>query len=229
MIEINPYKSNKKMSELQYSDVNGRILNGYTDDGINTHDGWILKEAVGYAKITTTPQTQIPIFLPSQAQSGGELVVAPDKPLILPAGATVCRVGLRLPLIDPNKTTQYGNLPVGQRLIGATGEKVKVNTIGTFTGTGTSIACVANAYTPNASSTVNRALNGADAPTSMIQTYGSASQVFLLNSNSGDTAAGTGISTSAGVALAIVQVCWYELQPALNYEDLGYQSAQKGN
>ena len=56
------------MSLINYSDVVDSALNAADRDTINLHTGYYLREAVGYAKITSTLQSNIPIFLPSQAQ-----------------------------------------------------------------------------------------------------------------------------------------------------------------
>jgi hypothetical protein len=217
------------MATINYSDVTGPILNGRTADKVNLHTGYLLREAVGYAKIDTTLRTNISVYVPSsQAQTPGESINSPDQLLILPAGAVVARIGLRLPKIDPNTTTQYGNLRKGATLIGTTGELVKVGYGTTFTNTAPSIAAASSVYAPDATATVQRGLAGADVTLSGLVTTGAATPVNLLVSNAGSSAAGTGIATSAGVAFAIVQVCWYEIQPALRYEDLGYISSIKG-
>lgn len=215
------------MSLINYSDVTDSALNAADRDTVNLHTGYYLREAVGYAKITSTLQSNIPIYLSSQAQAGGELVTNPDKLLILPTGAIVTRIALRLPATETNKTTQYGNLLVGRTLVGTTGELVKVGATGVYTTTAPSIAASASVYTPGASATVQRPLGAADAVASGLVTLGAATIYSLLVSNAGSTAAGSGIATSAGEALAIVQICWYEVQPAPGYEVLGYQSAQK--
>lgn len=218
------------MGIINYSDVTGPILNNRTNDKVNLHNGYVLNEAVGYAKIDTTLRTSISVYVPSsQSQTPGESVNAPDRLLILPIGAIVTRIALRLPKIDPNKTTQYGNLRTGATLIGTTGELVKVGFGTTFTSTAPSIAAASSVYAPNASATVQRGNGAADVTLSnLITISGSAAPVNLLVSNAGSSAAGTGIATSAGVALAIVQVCWFEPQAAPSYEDLGYISAIKG-
>lgn len=216
------------MGVINYSDVQGQVLNRYTADKVNLHNGYLLNEAVGYAKITTTLQTNIPIFVPSESQTSGESVINSDRRLILPVGAIVTRIGLRLPKIDPNKTTQFGNLQSGQTLIGTTGDLVKVGADGVFTTTDPSIAAVSSAYAPNASATVQRGNGAAAVVASGLITVSTPTNMSLLVSNAGSTAAGAGISTSAGVVLAIVQVCWYEIQPAINYEQMGFFSAQKG-
>lgn len=217
------------MSLINYSDVTDQALKAAVRDTVNLHTGYYLREAVGYAKITSTLQSNIPIYLPSQAQTGGELLTNPDKLLILPTGSIVTRIALRLPATETNKTTQYGNLPVGRTLVGTTGELVKVGATGVFTTTAPSIAAASSVYAPNAAATVQRPVGTADVVASGLVTLGAATTYSLLVSNAGSTAAGTGIATSvSGVeALAIVQICWYEVQPAPNYEILGYQSAQK--
>lgn len=124
--------------------------------------------------------------------------------MILPAGAIITRIALRLPATETNKTTQYGNLPVGRTLVGTAGELVKVGATGVFTTIAPSVAAA-----PNASATAQRPFGAADVVASGLVTLGAATTYSLLVSNAGSTAAGTGIATSAaGVeALAIVQIC----------------------
>jgi hypothetical protein len=221
------------MSLINYSDVTGPKLSNADRDSLNLHNGYYLREAIGYAKITQTPQTNIPVYLPSQAQAGGELVTNPDKLLVLPAGAIILRHALRLPKLAEVSTKQsnpiqYGDLRPGSTLIGVTGELAKVAPNNTFTSTDPKITCVANTYSPNASATAQRLDGSPDVATSSLVTLGAATPISVVVSNAGSTAAGTGISTSLGDAFAIVQVCWLEVQPAPNYEILGFQSKQKG-
>lgn len=217
------------MGLINYSDVVGPILNDRTQDKVNIHNGTYLRESVGYAKIDTTLRSNISVFVPSSsAQTPGESILSPDRLMILPVGAVIVRIGLRLPRVDPNNTTQFGNLQKGRRLIGTTGELVKVGYGTTFTNTDPAIAAVANAYAPDASKTVQRPSGSADAPLNGLVSIAAATPVNLLVSNAASTAAGNGIATSGGIALAIVQVCWIEVQPALRYEDMGYISSIKG-
>lgn len=217
------------MGLINYSDVTGAILNDRTQDKVNLHNGFYLRESVGYAKIDSTLRSNISVFIPSsQSQTPGESINSPDRLLILPVGAIVTRIGLRLPRIDPNTTQQFGNLPKGRTLIGTTGELVKVGYGTTLTNTDPAIVAVANSYAPNANRTVQRGHSGADIPLTGLVTIAAPTPVNLLVSNAGSTAAGNGIATSGGVAFAIVQVCWLEIQPALQYEDLGFISSIKG-
>jgi hypothetical protein len=177
----------------------------------------------------STLRSNISVFIPSsQAQTPGESINSPDRLLILPVGAIVGRIGLRLPKADSNTTQQFGNLAKGQRLIGTTGELVKVGYGTAFTNTDPAIAAVANTYAPDATRTVQRPPGGADVALSGLTVIATPTSVNLLVSNAGSTAAGNGIATSGGVAFAIVQVCWYEIQPALRYEDMGFISSIKG-
>ncbi len=210
------------MTIVNYSDVTGQTLRGHADEKINLHDGMRLVERVGYARITSTLQSNIPIFLPSSAQTALELTTNPDKRLTLPVGAVVNHLSLRLPQLEADPVTpQYGNLQKGATLIGTTGEFVKVAANNTFNTTAPSIVCVANAYTPNSSAVVNRSIAtpGDVAASSLIQ-VAAPIDMSLVVSNAGNTAAGVGIRTSIGDALAIVRVCWYEPHTAPTYEDL---------
>ena len=199
-------------------------MRGQSDDKVNIHDGHVLVERIGYAKITPTLQTNIPIYLPSSAQTIDEIGVNPDKRLVLPVGAVIKNIALRLPKLETDTNTpQYGNLPVGSTLIGTTGEFVKVAASGVFTTTAPAIVSASNSYTPGASASVSRSISApADVAASSIITVGAATDLSLMVSNAGNTAAGTGIRTSSGVAFAIVRVCWLEALPAPTYEQLGF-------
>lgn len=212
------------MALLNYSDVTGSVLRGHSDDRVNLHDGYQLVERVAYAKITPTLQNNIPLFLQSSGQTIDEINVNPDRRLVLPVGAIVNNIAVRLPKLETNTNTpQYGNLPPGSTLVGTTGEFVKVAADGVFTTTAPAIASVANAYTQNAAATVNRSIAApADVAGSSLITVAAATNLSLVVSNAGNTAAGNGIRTSSGSAFAIVRVCWFEPMPAPTYEDLGF-------
>jgi hypothetical protein len=210
------------MALVNYADLTMPSMNGHTDDKVNIHNGYVLVERVGYVKITSTLQTNIPIFLPSSAQNPQELINIPDKRLVLPVGAIVNHLSFRLPKLETNNTTpQFGNLQPGATLIGTTGEFAKVAADGTFTTTTPAIASASNAYAANASAVANRGIaSPVDVAASSLIAVGAATNMSLVVSNAGNTAAGTGIRTSAGDALAIVRVCWYEPMLAPFYEDL---------
>lgn len=212
------------MALINYSDVTGSVLRGHSDDRVNLHNGYQLVERVGYAKITPTLQTNIPIFLPSSGQITEYLTVNPDKRLVLPVGAIVNSIAFRLPALETNLVTpQYGNLQPGATLIGTTGEFVKVAADNTFTTTAPAIASAANAYTANSTAFANRSIAvPADAAASSLITVAATTNMSLVVSNAGNTAAGTGIRTSAGNAFAIVRVNWFEPMPAPTYEELGF-------
>lgn len=215
------------MALINYGDVTGQTLK--TDDAIDLCNGYQLKKRIGYAKITQTLQNNIPIFLPSASQSAEESIVNPDKRLVLPVGAVINSIALRLPKLETNLVTpQHGNLPIGSTLIGTTGELIKVAADGVFATTAPAIACAANLYTPNATAVVNRSLSApADVAASSLSTVSVANNFSLVVSNAGNTAAGVGIRTSSGIALAIVRVCWYEPLLAPTYEEMGFLSKSR--
>jgi hypothetical protein len=221
---FNLYHLLKNMALINYADLTGAALRGHSDDKVNVHDGTVLVERIGYAKITSTLQTNIPIFLPSSGQTIEEININPDKRLVLPVGAVITNIALRLPRLETNTNTpQYGNLPVGSTLVGTTGELVKVAADGVFTTTAPSIASVSNAYAPNSAAIASRPIaTPADVAASSLITVSSATNLSLVVSNAGNSAAGTGIRTSSGVGFAIVRVCWFEPLAAPTYEELGF-------
>ncbi len=219
------------MSLLNYSDIVSPILNGNTDDKINIHNGLILVERVGYAKLTSTLQTNIPVWLPSGAQSAQERVSNQDKRLTIPTGAIVNSVGLRLPALETNTLTpQYGRLQPGATLIGTSGEYIKLAADAVFTTTTPAIPCLGgNAYSANSSNMAQRSITApADIAASLINVAASNTPVSVVVSNSGNTAAGNGIRTSAGDAFVIVVVRWFESALAPTYEEMGFLSAARG-
>lgn len=207
------------MGIINYSDVTSQKLNGYTADGVNLHNGYVLHEAVGYAKITSTLQTNIPVMLPSGAKTAQEQILKPDTRLVIPNGAIVVRLGLKLPSTDPNN---YGQLGTGVTLVGTTGELLKVAGDATYDTTDPKITAASNAYAIGAWATVQRANGAAAVATSSLINQTAAKSLSLVVSNAGSTAAGTGIRTSSGIGYAVVQACWLMVQNALDYEDLGY-------
>lgn len=217
------------MPLVNYSDVFAPVLNGHTDDKINLHSGYNLVEKVGYAKITSSLQFNIPIYLPSGAQSAQERITNQDKRLIIPSGAIINSIALRLPSSETNTITpQYGKLQLGATLIGTTGELAKVATDATYDTTAPQIAAAISAYTPGASAVVNRSIIApASVTTSTIIVAGSALSMSLVVSNAGSTAAGNGIRTSAGDAFAIVAIRYFEAATAPTYEDMGYLSPNR--
>lgn len=218
------------MPLVNYSDVLAPVLNGHTDDKINIHSGYNLVEKVGYARITSTLQNNIPVWLPSGAQSAQERITNQDKRLIVPSGAIINSIAIRLPASETNTVTpQYGKLQPGATLIGTAGELAKVAADAIYTTTAPQIAAVSSAYPPNAASVVNRSIVApADVALSTLVVAGSALSMSLVVSNAGSTAAGNGIRTSAGDAFAIVAVRWWEPATAPNYEDMGYLSSNRG-
>lgn len=214
---------------VEWGDVTGPVINGWTNDAVNQHNGYLLREVIGYAKITNALQTNIPIFIPSGAQTATEQIARPDRRLILPTGAIVTRIGLRLPKATNSDITQYGELAKKATLIGTTGEFVKVGADGVFTAAAPAIAAATSSYPLNGTASAQRIAGQADVALSGLVTIGAATPMSLLVSNAANAAAGAGIRTSAGVGLAIVQICYLELQPVTCYEEMGYQSVQKGN
>lgn len=152
--------------------------------------------AIGYATITNVPQTQIDIFVPSHKRD------VADLPLILPTGAVLYYLGLRTPAVA---------------LIGATGERLKVGTVQTDVNPG--IAVASNAIAPNSFASAAATPFAAPLATMAVPT-----QYRLLNSNAGNTAAGTGIRVASGTQRVIVDACYVLPGEPSRVEMLGYLS-----
>lgn len=190
------------------------ILDAWVGDGIVDFDGAERKLTYGLAKLTDTLQTAIPLTIPSWRR---DQTTWPDRPLVLPAGATVNYVGLRLPEYGNQfeGASPYGMLPIGCQIVGTTGENLKVSpaTGGTtHTTTSPSIACTSNQYTPDAFATSFRpsGLPNQASPSWITTLAGSVTPQITV-SNAGNTAAGNGVRLSQTGAIAFI-IVWFALE-----------------
>ncbi|MBW4674675.1 MAG: hypothetical protein KME52_11795 [Desmonostoc geniculatum HA4340-LM1] len=156
--------------------------------------------ALGYALITSTLQTSIDIKVPSHKRD------VDDTLLIVPSGAQVYYIGFRT--------------PKDVALVGTTGEKLKVGTVHTDTAPVLTVASSAIA----ANSIAKSAATPYDTLAAPLGTLGSATQYKLLNSNAGNTAAGTGIKVATGTQRLIVDICYVLAADPSRLEQLGYPS-----
>ncbi|MFN6460849.1 MAG: hypothetical protein RMZ41_003250 [Nostoc sp. DedVER02] len=161
--------------------------------------------AMGYALITTAPQTQIDIFVPSHSRD------ISDLPLIVPAGARVYWISLRVPK------------PI--TLVGTTGDRLKVGTAHTDVNPNIAVASSAIA----GGSSAQAAAVPFDTLAAPLGTLGGSTQYRLYCSNAGNTAAGSGISVASGVnptlSRVVVDVCYLVPGIPSRLENLGYQSS----
>jgi hypothetical protein len=198
-----------------------RPLNGYADEVAILEPGLGSRQYVGYGKITTTPQSEIELVLPSFQKRRA------DIPFIVPA-STVYRMSIRLPRFlredEKGLGKKYGLLENGATLIGTTGERLKVATIAAgHTATSPVIVSASNSYTPNGSVVIGATEWGTLA--APLGTLASPTTFKLYVSNAGNTAAGNGISVSKGVAYILAEVCCKILLDAVELEQSGYPLA----
>lgn len=206
--------------------VTHRPLNGWANECAVFEPGLDTYQYVGWGLIDTTPRSVIDLVLPSGQKRRA------DKPFIVPAGATIYRMSLRLPrAMRPDEQglgKKYGILEYGAKLIGNTGENLKLaKTTGTgsaHTSTAPAIVCGASdTYAPDGSD-VQAALEWS-ALAAPLGLTASATTFKLYVSNAGNTAAGTGISTSKGVAFILAEVCFKMPGEAMDFERAGYPIA----
>lgn len=183
---------------------------GMLEKGLDTF------QFAGWAKLTTTLQTEIDIVLPSHQRRKA------DKPYVIPNGATIYRIGLRLPReLRADEDKKYGILEKGASIIGTTGERLKVaSTTAAHTATAPAIVAANNSYTPNGSAVL--CVNEWQALTGQLATLGADTTFKLYCSNAGNTAAGTGIRVSSGEAYVIAEICFKMAAEALDFERTGY-------
>jgi len=197
---------------LHFGNIVG-VLDAWVGNGIIDYDGAERKSVYALAKLTGTPQTTIPLFIPSWKR---DQVSFPDRPLVIPTGVTINRVSLRLPEYGNmfEGVSPWGLLPQGCNIVGTTGENLKVApaTGTTHTTTSPILTCAGNRYTPDSFSTVWRRSGIADqASPSWITTTIAPVTPQIVVSNAGNTAAGNGISLSQPNAIAFV-IAWFDLE-----------------
>jgi hypothetical protein len=212
-------------STISYKDADFP-LNSWSNEVVRRVDGYYESTTFGLAQISSTPQFAIPLIIPSNRKRQSAM---PDRPMILPQGAIITFAGFRLPRFSPASGGGdfYGNLPTGCNIVGVTGENLKLSptTGNTHTVTAPAIAAVSNAFSPDASAKISRAYGAADAASPSLLTTLSAATTFQISvSNSGNTAAGTGISLSQSGAIAFIvaQISWIVDGDVLRLEDIGY-------
>ncbi len=165
----------------------------------------------GWAKLTDTLQTDIPVMIKSTKPLSLEGSY-PDKALTVPIGGQIDYVGFRLPreAAEGDEPIYGVDLPRNTTLIGTTGENLKVapTDATAHTVTAPAIASADNAFTPDSQAKASRAHGVVDAASpSLLRTVaGSALEFQISVSNAGNTAAGTGIRLSTTGAIAYIYV-----------------------
>ncbi|ABA24673.1 hypothetical protein Ava_D0008 [Trichormus variabilis ATCC 29413] len=176
-----------------------QLLNWYNGERLECYPKILAYHALGYATITSSLQTQIDIFVPSHQRDRN------DTPLIVPAGAQVYYIGLRTPNVA---------------LIGTTGERLKVAAAHTDTAPVLTVASSAIA----ANSSARSVATPYDTLAAPLGTLGGATQYRLLNSNAGNTVAGTGVRVASGTQRVICDVCYLLAADPSRLEQVGYPS-----
>ena len=210
------------LSQINYGDAILNPLYSYDNQGVVDFRGNASQRVLGIAKLTDTLQTAIPIYIPSGKKDQSKY---PDKLLVIPSGAQVNYLGMRLPGYYYQTPEAYGYLPAGVTIVGTTGEKVKISpTSGTtYTQLAPAITAASSAYTPDATATAYRGIGVADAASpSILRTLGSDTTLQVTVSNAGDTAVGTGIKLSATGAIAhiVVEVYYSYAKTPAYFDDI---------
>lgn len=192
-------------------------LYGWANQSAQLERGLDSFQFVGYAKLTTTLQTEIEIVLPSLQRR------VQDKPFLIPSGATIYRMGLRLPrAIRSDENFQYGVLQKDATIIGTAGENLKLaSTTAGHTAIAPAIVCSAGGqYTPNASAVL--AANEWQALSGQLATISQDTTFKIYCSNAGNTAAGTGLKVSKGEAYILAEICFKMAAECIDFERAGY-------
>jgi hypothetical protein len=198
-------------------------LYSYKRNGLTDARGIVHQKVIAIAKLTDTLQTAIPLYIPSGKKDQAKY---PDSLLVIPSGAQVNYLGLRLPgYSTPAIPEPFGYLPSDCTIVGTTGEKVKVSptTTTTYTQLSPAITAASSAYAPDATAVAYRGVAVADAASpSILLTLGADTTLQVTVSNAGDTAVGTGIrlSKSGAIAYITVQVCYSYREPVPFFSEI---------
>lgn len=206
-------------NRIDPANVSQQPLYGYANQCAMLEKGLDTFQLAGWVKLDTTLRSEFDIALPSHQKRKA------DKTFIVPAGATIYRIALRLPReLRADEDKKYGLLEKKATIIGTTGENLKVaSTTAAHTATSPAIVAANSIYTPNASAVL--AVNEWQALSGQLATLGADTTFKLYVSNAGNTAAGVGIRVSSGVAFVLCEICYKMAAEALDFERTGYPYA----
>lgn len=202
---------------IEPGDVSQRPLYGWGNQSAHLERGLSTFQFVGWTKLDTTLRTEFNISLPSLQRR------VSDKPYIIPSGATIYRISLRLPrAIRSDENFQYGVLSKGVTIQGTAGENLKLaSTTDAHTATSPAIVCNGDGtYTPNASAVL--CANEWQALSGQLATINADTTFKIYVSNAGNTAAGSGIKLSSGEAYILTEICFKMANEAIDFERAGY-------
>lgn len=205
----------------------------YNQQGLIGADGRVYIQQIAIATLTDTLQTSIPLEVVAANKPNTLQGKYPPKLLQIPVGGQINRVDFRLPLNAlPGDERQYGiYLPKDCTIIGTSTDNLKVSPTATTTHTVTApvIASANNAYTPGAGAVLSRAAGVADAasPSLLTTVSGSPLTLQLTCSNTGNTAAGTGIrlSKAGAIAWVVARVIYSVAGDAIKQINIDWPSA----
>lgn len=202
---------------IEPGDVSQRPLYGWANQSAHLERGLSTFQFVGWSKLDTILRNEFEVALPSLQRR------VADKPYIIPAGATIYRIALRLPrAIRSDENFMYGVLEKGARILGTAGENLKLaSTTAAHTATSPSIVCNGDgSYTPNASAVL--CANEWQALSGQLATVNADTTFKIYVSNAGNTAAGAGIRVSSGEAYVLTEICFKMANEAIDFERAGY-------
>lgn len=202
---------------IEPGDVSQRPLYGWGNQSAHLERGLSTFQFVGWTKLDTTLRNELEIELPSLK------VRVQGKPYVIPAGATIYRIALRLPrAIRSDESFMYGVLPKDVTIQGTAGENLKLaSTTAAHTATSPSIVCNADGtYTPNASAVL--CANEWQTLSGQLATINADTTFKIYVSNAGNTAAGNGVKLSSGEAYVLAEICFKMANEAIDFERAGY-------
>lgn len=207
-------------NRIDPANVSQQPLYGWANQCAMLEKGIDTFQFAGWAKLDTTARNEFDIVLPSHQKRKA------DKTFLVPNGATIYRIALRLPrALRQDEDKKYGLLEKKATIIGTAGENLKVaSTTAAHTATAPAIVCGGDGlYVPNSSAVL--AVNEWQALTGQLATLTADTTFKLYVSNAGNTGAGTGIRVSSGEAFVLCEICYKMAAEALDFERTGYPYA----
>lgn len=191
-------------------------LSSYQTQGVAAIPGRVYYQQVGYALVDSTGGTSFDVKIGSPDLRGDDKPRADIASLVVPAGAKVYSLSLRVP--DMRKDLGSGTATSG--LVGTNTNRLKVaDALANDDAMSTSALATNSADVAVASTTVAPVATTKSVVTPVVLAGAETLKVFVTTSN-GTSAGATLTSTTAGGTPIIVEVCYYLDDEAAGLDDI---------
>ena len=191
-------------------------LSSYQTQGVAAVPGRVYYQQVGYALVDSTGGTSFDVKIGSPDLRGNDKPRADIASLVVPAGAKVYSLSLRVP--DMRKDVGSGTASSG--LVGTNTNRIKVaDALANDNVMTTGTLATNSADVAVASTTVAPVATTKSSVTPVVLAAAETLKVFVTTSN-GTSAGATLTSTTAGGTPIIVEVCYYLDDEAAGLDDI---------